>query len=442
MPTPTLTALCLTGSLIAADGLPGPIFPGPLGVQAKTHCSDAASLQAMGAAGAKFFRRGFYWQGMETEKGTYDFENYDRLLADADAAGLRMVAVLFGNNKLHEDDGRGGIQTDEGRAGYAAWAAACAERYKDRGVIWEIWNEPNVRTFWRKDGQHNSQEFAQEYTDLVKATVAAMRVADPDCLVVAGSLSCFWEPSYNWTGYCFDRGMAEVGLSGWSVHPYGVKRPEDFTEGYAKIRSILSAHGAADLPLLNTERGFSLNKHFMQEHAVQNEGFSGGPEERAAEFQAWHVSRQMLIDRMNDIRITMWYEWVKDEKEKADFGLLTPEGEERPALVAYKELAQRFNGFRYDRRIDVGNDLDHVLVFINDAGEARVAAWTAQPEGATPEAFVAHDLDLPAEVSGAVEAVDVLGRKVEVAVGEGKIVVPLTGCPVYVSLPAAALAKD
>ena len=53
-----------------------------------------------------------------------------------------------------------------------------------------------------------------------------MRAQDPDCIVLAGSVSCFWDPSSNWTESCFSNGMFESGISGWSVHPYGLKSPE------------------------------------------------------------------------------------------------------------------------------------------------------------------------------------------------------------------------
>src|SRR5690606_11061840 len=120
--------------------------------------------------------------------------------------GYRVVACLFGNNTLHEDDGRGGIQTAAGRAAFAAFAAAAAEHYKHHDLLREIWNEPNVRTFWRKDGMHNSDPFAQEYTDLVKAVAPAMLKADPGAFIMAGSVSNYWQPSYEWTEACFKKG--------------------------------------------------------------------------------------------------------------------------------------------------------------------------------------------------------------------------------------------
>ena len=98
-------------------------------------------------------RRGFYWTSVEKEKGVYDFSDYNVQMGHAKKLGLTVVGCLFGNNKLYEDDGLGGIQTEPGRKGFANFAAALAEHYKDHDVLWEVWNEPNVRSFWRKNGQ-------------------------------------------------------------------------------------------------------------------------------------------------------------------------------------------------------------------------------------------------------------------------------------------------
>lgn len=161
--------------------------------------------------GFRAVRRGFYWTSVEKEKGVYDFSDYDVQMGHAKKLGLTVVGCLFGNNKLYEDDGLGGIQTEPGRKGFANFAAALAEHYKDHDVLREVWNEPNVRSFSRKNGQHNSKKFAEEYTALVKETASAMLAADPDCVVVAGSVSNYWGPSYEWTESCFKERILKTG---------------------------------------------------------------------------------------------------------------------------------------------------------------------------------------------------------------------------------------
>ena len=65
--------------------------------------------------------------------------------------GLTVIVTLFSSNSLYEEP-RGGVQTDAARKGFAAFAVAAAKHFSGQDVMFEIWNEPNVRTFWRKDG--------------------------------------------------------------------------------------------------------------------------------------------------------------------------------------------------------------------------------------------------------------------------------------------------
>lgn len=126
------------------NSFPEMTVPMNLGMQTKPYCSSTEDIKDIVTIGAKFIRRGFYWFKVEKEKGKYDFTEYDRILQDADDNGIRVLACLYGSNKLYEDDKRGGIQTEEGRKGFANFAAALASHFKERGIIFEIWNEPNL----------------------------------------------------------------------------------------------------------------------------------------------------------------------------------------------------------------------------------------------------------------------------------------------------------
>src|SRR5262249_48560445 len=142
----------------------------------------------------------------------YDFTNMDGFIADARKNNLRVLGVLAFGNKLY-----GPVRESEGRAAFAKYAAACAEHFKDANILWEVWNEPNTMTFWGKHGKKgNTEAYAIEYTNLVKETVPAMKKADPGCFVMAGSVSCLWEPSFLWTDACLKQGIISTGIDAWS----------------------------------------------------------------------------------------------------------------------------------------------------------------------------------------------------------------------------------
>jgi hypothetical protein len=406
-------------------------FPESAGVQMKTHNFTVENLRKAREMGFTVVRRAFHWNGIEKQKGVYDFTNWDAPMAEAERLGITIIGCWFGNNTLHEDDGRGGIQTDEGRKAFAAFAAACAERYKNQAVLWEVWNEPNVRTFWRKDGMHNSEEFATEYTDLVKAIMPAVLAVDPDAFVMVGSVSNYWTPSYEWTESCFKQGILDTGVKAWSVHPYGVKTPEEFAVGHRVTRDLLRKYGHPDMPMLNTERGFAIQE------LKNNEGWSGGSLDHVMKYQAWHFVRQYMADQMSHVPITVWYEWDGgDPWTGSAFALFNADGE-RPILTAAKVLFEQLNGYEYVGRIDTGYALDYVVIYQNGAGERKLVAWTAPPAGEAPEAAFPHQVQLRLASGSGVTATGVMGEAAAVTQAEqGVYLLNVSGAPQYVTIPS------
>lgn len=421
----TLGFALITSTLTAQTMLPDPGVPQSVGVQLKGHNFDLATIDTVRESGFTIVRRGIYWNAVEKEKGVYDFSDFDEQFNHAKKHGMRVVACLFSGNKLYEDNGKGGIQTQAGREGFAAFAAAAAKHYKDHNLLWEIWNEPNVRTFWRKDGMHNSDEFAQEYTDLVKAVAPAMLEADPGAFIMAGSVSNYWQPSYEWTESCFKKGILQTGIRGWSVHPYGVRTPEEFAIGHQKTRDLLKQYGAPDMPMLNTERGFAIQKPQGQ---LEQEGWSGGELGRLREYQAAQYVRQFMVDQLHGVVFTVWYEWDGDE-----FGLVARgQGDEiRPALAAARFMASRLDGYRLERRIDTGHPLDYLLEWIDGSGNRQLIAWTAPPPGGSPDEARPHDVIIATTGSGQFELADLYGKTTTI----DQLKLTLSGSPQYVALP-------
>jgi len=405
----------------AATTLPSTVVPQSCGMQLKADCCSAENLEEIRGLGFRFVRRGFIWADVEKERGVCDFSGYDRLLEDARQRGLRVLGCIAFDSKLY-----GPVREPAGREAYARFAAALAARYKEHHVIWEIWNEPNTMTFWGKHGKGNSEQYAAEYTALVKEVAPAMRKADPGCFIAAGSVSCLWPPSYNWTENCFKQGILQSGVDAWSVHPYGFKSPEEYVEAYAKVRRMMAQHNAPkDFPLLNSERGYPLKKA---------EGWAGGPESEAPQYQAWHFVRQYLVDLLCDVRLTNWYEWTGEE-----FGIVRGK-DRRPAYEACRAMMAQLDGYRLAKRMPTDAPADFVLLFEKESGEQRLVAWTSPPANQSPDRAKAHAVEIPAGAAGPLEVYDLYGKKSLVSVVDGKISLTLSGSPQYVVLQGKAAA--
>ena len=430
MKTPTIlphAALAVGAALLllipsthaAPPALPDGTIPSNMAVQLKRDDMNPATLDQVRDLGFKWVRRGFIWEGIETQKGAYDFAQYDYFVKNCKARGLGIIAPLAFSNKLY-----GHVKDEPARSAYAAWAAAAVERYKDENILWEIWNEPNTKTFWGKHGKvGNSPEYAKEYTDLVKAAIPAMRKADPECIILAGSVSNMWTESYKWMGYCFNNeGMLKLDWDAWSVHPYGVKAPEDYIEAYAITRKLMDDAGGSKKPWINSERGFPVKK--------EAEGFAGGEAAKTYEYQAWHLVRQYLIDLLEGVNLTSWYEWSGNE----GFALYK-ENNQPPAYLACQVFVAQLSGYKLDKRLETEKPRDFVLRFTNPQGGVKLVAWTSPPAPmATVDTIVDHPVTVPVEAGGSLKTVDLYGKESRLTVSGGKIEVPLTGAPQYITV--------
>ena len=378
------------------------------GVQLKNWNQNAKSLALAKQAGATYVRRGFIWGAVEKAAGHYDFRGYDKFVTEAEQQGLHIVAcIALGNDKVHPP-----VTTTAGRAAYARYAAALAKRYQGKKIIWELWNEPNTQTFWGKHARHNSKQFADEYTALVKAAAKAIKAADPKAIVVAGAVSNLWAPSYTWQKWCFANGILDSGIDGWSLHPYGFKRPEAYFEAYAKVRSMLAAAGKPNFPLLNSERGFK--PQFKQCNTKDPAC--------AYKLQTRYLIRQLLVDQATDMELSIWYEW----SGKDGFALYdTPN--QKAMLNALDVVQKELRGYSFVKRIPLNKPEHYALRYEQPGKPAKLVVWAEDNRPA--------DIQLPLTTHQTVQVVDMNGkRQVLKPAPTGQVSLRIRGRPRYITL--------
>jgi hypothetical protein len=176
-----LAVLALLLDLAAFAVGPHPSLPaiGSLeGLGVNIHFTEpkAGELEMIAAAGFNRVRMDLAWAATERTKGVYDFGAYDRLTAALDQQKLRAVFILDYGNPLYAEPGdkqpfTSRAATAEFRDAYAKWAVAALSRYRGKGYLWELWNEPNIEQFWKP------QASAADYIALTKTTCEALRAA-------------------------------------------------------------------------------------------------------------------------------------------------------------------------------------------------------------------------------------------------------------------------
>ena len=238
--------LCCHGPADAAE-LPGPAVPDGLGVNIHFLDAKPGELEMLAQAGFRWIRMDFSWAATEREKGVYEFTAYDRLLASLDACHLRAVLILDYSNPHY--DGGMSPASDAGRAAFAHWAAAAAGHFRNRGVLWEMYNEPNIIEFWRPKPD------VKQYVKLAVAVGKALREATPGELYVGPASN---QIDFPFLEQCFKGGLLDY-WSGVSVHPYRPKDPETAAPAFARLRKLIDQYApkGKTIPILSGEWGYS-----------------------------------------------------------------------------------------------------------------------------------------------------------------------------------------
>ena len=195
----TAFAVLLWGAVGLANAATLPSGALPFGVGVNIHFTrgNTQSLDLIAAAGIRVVRMDFLWSTIEKSKGVYDWSAYDELLANLEARGLQPYFILDFSNALYEQlrvswigaypDGTylSAPQHAGSVAAFAAWAKAAATHFAGHNVIWEIWNEPNLATYWKLVPD------AGKYSALALSTCNAIKSADASAVVVGPASSGF-----------------------------------------------------------------------------------------------------------------------------------------------------------------------------------------------------------------------------------------------------------
>ncbi len=388
------------------EGIPAREIPFQFGVNIHFVEPLERDIEMIAAAGFRFVRMDFAWSHVEREKGKYDFSGYERLVNSLAKRKIRPLFILDYGNRLY--DGGRAPHTDEGRAAFCQFAGAAAKRFAGKGILWEIWNEPNLDQFWRPKAN------VEDYCALAVEVCKALRGADPECTIVAPATSGI---PLNFIEKVFQAGLLKW-LDGVTVHPYRGKAPETVMGEYKKLRELTERYAPPEkkgLPILSGEWGYSL-MHY-------------GKVPYSAEKQASYLARQFLINLMNDVRLSIWYDWHDDgpdaNETEHNFGIVTYTYELKPSYLAAKTLLDTLSVLKFGGWTALESPDDYALLFSN--GNKRViAAWTTGQ---------AHSITVPVQ-GERVEIISMTGETRRTEPKDGQLEIEIGENPQYIVSPS------
>ena len=354
-----------------AGEIPEPVIPAGVGVNIHFVTGHQRDLDLIAAAGFRFIRMDFGWSATETAKGEYRWSEYESLLANLERRGMRAIFILDYSNPLYEQEvtstnplthqahrTTASPQHPESVAAFAAWSAAAAQHFHARHVLRELWNEPNI-DFW------SPKPDVRQYSALALAAAKAIRQSDPGATIIGPASSGFpWE----FLETFFQSGILEY-LDAVSVHPYREPKrsPETATADYQKLRTLIDRYkpGARKEPMhiLSGEWGYSSWEHGVSQAT-----------------QAGFAVRQQLVNLLNDVPLSIWYDWKNDgddpKENEHNFGTVLPDLSPKPAYQAISILTRELAGYRIARRLPTENQSDYILFLAASDGKKKLVTWT------------------------------------------------------------------
>lgn len=134
------------------------------------------------AAGVRYLRCGFSWNGIEPERGQYRFEFWDMLVTEAAQAGITLIPYVAYTPEWAAATEEGfWKQPPSDPADYARVMRTLAQRYRGKISHWELWNEPDNKEYWTGS--------PDQFATMIIAAAKAVREVAPEAKLVLGGMS-------------------------------------------------------------------------------------------------------------------------------------------------------------------------------------------------------------------------------------------------------------
>jgi hypothetical protein len=315
-------------------------------------------MEMIAEAGFKWVRMDFHWHAVEQKKGEYNFKDYEFLMNELEKHNMSALFILGYSNTLYEKDDV--VITEDGLRGFTKFAATAVEHFKGRGILWEMWNEPNLNSKWN----------ATQYVTLALETGKAIQVKTPNEILIGPAAA---QIDLNFLEKCFKAGILNY-WDGISVHPYRQTGPENVASEYRQLRDKINKYApkGKTIAIISGEWGYST--------LWSNETIQGK-----------FLARKFLTNVMNNIPVSIWYDWHDDGTNKTDqehnFGIVfneyksgaNPVYKPKESYLSAKTMNTVLKGFHFVKRIATNDEDDYVLLF-SDSKNLRLVAWTSSPQ--------------------------------------------------------------
>jgi hypothetical protein len=355
-----LATLVATAVLMAgADSAMAGVHPDFYGVYYQPQGKAAKDFRKMQDANVKHARMSLRWASVQPREGEApNWSNYDDVIGDMAARGVRVLPILFTSPRWAAKSGTyPPLKTKKARQGWKAFVRGAVNRYGRGGTYWttgyltdhpgkspkpikawQVWNEPNLQHYFKAKKRR-----VAKYATLLQLAHEAVNDADRKASVVLGGLVGNGRPSGSLHGWTFLKKLynkkgARKNFDVAAIHPYSTTMYY-LKKWMKKFHRVLAQHRDGKKPVWVTEIAWG-------SASPDNIGFRKGPQGqkrmlKKAFSMFWRTRNKFSTRRV------IWFSFrdPKHGNQRCSFcgssGLLKSNFDKKPAWKGFKSFTTR-----------------------------------------------------------------------------------------------------
>jgi hypothetical protein len=344
--------------------------------------------------GSGWTRHDITWEGIEREKGKFDFGEWPTRVDKFRARGVTVLPILDYNPAW---DREVSPHDEQGFKEFANYVSKCVEQFKGKIKYWQVWNEPNL-VFWKPEPN------PRNYAELLRRSYLAAKAVDPDVQIIGFNCSDidleFTEEVIRYGGLNYCDILA--------YQPYRIAPEVGHFEEMAALRELVGRFGKQK-PIWFTEMGWA-TQHLPLKEARGLDLLEPRPARRQAAFMV----RYMVIIQATDVDKVFWFSQAADGAGLEDHARNT----KRLGFYAYQFLMKTLDDYSSVTELVPHGAFGKYAYLFSCPKEDVVVAWSVNG----PQKIDMQGLGQPTG------ARDVLGKAIETPSGRE---LQITGEPIY-----------
>ena len=361
------------------------------GLNVCTHCALTwpinETITTCANMNGKWMRDEIRWVNTESSIGTFRIPSYAKWVDEAVKNGINPLCILcYGNGRYQEGDDdytNGRIPTKDTKTtpaeiekenaywnSWMTYANLVATTYKGKIKAYEIWNEPNHTGF-------NNNVNAENYAKLYLETRKVIKAADPDAIVLCGSVTGSGASSISFINGVLSYIKAHGGLSqidAFSIHLYchGNTPEASYTTGINNIYNGSFKIQGYTGPIWMTENGAYTG----------TEDKSVTEEMQGAYAIRFPVMWDAFLKEHNTTGENFWYDFRNDgtdlTKSGNNYGLTYNDYSPKPGFKAAKIFNELTDGMNFKTLKKDG--AKYTAEYADKNGNKTYVLWTTNSE--------------------------------------------------------------